>query len=39
VIEVVAGVRTSRSPRQLALQTTIGAMLGMLIIVLKLVLH
>jgi hypothetical protein len=39
VIEVVAGVRTSRSPRQLALQTTIGAMLGLLIIVLKLVLH
>jgi hypothetical protein len=39
VIEVVAGVRAELSGRALVIQSTVGALLGLLIIVLRLVLH
>lgn len=39
LIEVVAGVRAKQSGRDLVLQTLFGALLGLLIIALRLVLH
>lgn len=39
LIEVMAGVRAKQSGRELVLQTLFGAFLGLLIIVLRLVLH
>jgi hypothetical protein len=39
IIEVVAGVRAGQSGRELAVQTLVGAILGLLVIVLKIVLH
>ena len=39
LIEVLAGVRAKRTGRELAFQTLFGCLLGLLIIVLRLVLH
>jgi hypothetical protein len=39
IIEVAAGVRAGQSGRELAVQTLVGAMLGLLVIAIKLVLH
>ena len=39
LIEVVAGVRAKQSGRELAVQILVGAMLGLLIIALRLVVH
>ena len=39
LIEVMAGVRAKRSGRELVFQTLFGALLGLLIIALRLVLH
>jgi membrane protein YqaA with SNARE-associated domain len=39
LVEVVAGVRARLSPRALTAQTAVGALFGLLVIALKLVLH
>jgi hypothetical protein len=39
VIEVVAGVRAERSVRALAVQAAVGLVFGLLVIVLKVILH
>ncbi len=39
VLELIAGVRADNSGRELAAQTAIGALLGLLVIVLRLILH
>jgi hypothetical protein len=39
IIEVVAGVRAEQSGRDLVLQSVLGAVLGFLVIALRLLLH